>query len=89
LTPPLPLPSGGKRQRQKPEEKRHIKIKKLLNLKREDLKVMLVKIEEVAEMLSMNKSSIYKLIYHDDIPYTKIGGASFKFICLYFKFTDI
>ena len=36
---------------------------------------MLVKIEEVAEMLSMNKSSIYKLIYHDDIPYTKIGGA--------------
>lgn len=36
---------------------------------------MLVKIEEIAEMLSMNKNSIYKLIYRNDIPYTKIGGT--------------
>ena len=36
---------------------------------------MLVKIEEVAVMLSMNRSSIYKLVYRKAIPYIKIGGA--------------
>ena len=36
---------------------------------------MLIKIKEVAGMLSMNQASIYKLVYHKAIPYTKIGGA--------------
>ena len=36
---------------------------------------MLIKIKEVAGMLSMNQTSIYKLVYRKAIPYTKIGGA--------------
>jgi excisionase family DNA binding protein len=36
---------------------------------------MLIKIKEVANMLSMNQTSIYKLVYRKAIPYIKIGGA--------------
>ena len=36
---------------------------------------MLIKIKEVAGMLAMNQTSIYKLVYRKAIPYTKIGGA--------------
>ncbi|MCL4321989.1 MAG: helix-turn-helix domain-containing protein [Deltaproteobacteria bacterium] len=36
---------------------------------------MLIKIKDVAGMLSMNENSIYKLVYRKAIPYTKIGGA--------------
>ncbi|MCL4496512.1 MAG: helix-turn-helix domain-containing protein [Deltaproteobacteria bacterium] len=36
---------------------------------------MLIKIKEVAGMLSMNQTSIYKLVYRKAIPYIKIGGA--------------
>ena len=36
---------------------------------------MMIKVEEVAEMLAMNKTSIYKLTYRKAIPYVRIGGA--------------
>ena len=36
---------------------------------------MLIKIKEVAEMMAMNPTSIYKLVYRKAIPYIKIGGA--------------
>ena len=36
---------------------------------------MRIKIKEGAGMLSMNQTSIYKLVYRKAIPYTKIGGA--------------
>ena len=36
---------------------------------------MLIKIKDVAVMLSMNKTSLYKLVYHKAIPYIEIGGA--------------
>ena len=35
----------------------------------------MIKVEEVAEMLAMNKTSIYKLTYRKAIPYVRIGGA--------------
>ena len=52
-------------------EKKLLIIKKLLHGK----KIMLIKIKDVAEMLAMNQSNIYKLVYHKAIPYIKIGGA--------------
>ena len=36
---------------------------------------MLIKIKDVAGMLAMNPSNIYKLIYKKQIPYVRIGKA--------------